>query len=71
MRDPNRIPEIMERIREVWEQEPDLRLGQLILNACRNKTSAWPDVFSVEDEVLLQGLEEYSERLKSHNLLNQ
>ena len=60
MRDPNRIPEILQRIKEIWEKDPDQRLGQLILNACRNKTAAWPDVFGVEDDALMEGLKEYS-----------
>lgn len=64
MRDPNRLPEVLRQIREVWEQQPDQRLCQLILNACRNRTAAWPDVFSVEDDVLLAGLAEYSARLE-------
>ena len=65
MRDPTRIPVVLDRIRDIWEQNPDLRLGQLILNACRNKTAAWPDVFSVEDEALLKGLDEYETQLKT------
>jgi len=30
MRDPDRIPKILNEIKEVWEMNPDLRLGQLI-----------------------------------------
>lgn len=33
MRDPARIPIILEQIRKIWEQYPDLRLCQLIGNA--------------------------------------
>lgn len=33
MRDPNRIPEILETVKTLWEANPDLRLGQLIINA--------------------------------------
>ena len=33
MRDPKRIPEMLEAIRDVWEAHPDLRLGQLIMIA--------------------------------------
>ncbi|MCP4449509.1 MAG: hypothetical protein GY811_29865 [Myxococcales bacterium] len=68
MRDPDRIPVVLKRIREVWEQDPDLRLGQLILIACQNKTAVWPDVFSVEDEALLEGLEEYVAQLEQVNI---
>lgn len=33
MRDPARIPRILEALRVEWEKQPDLRLGQLLLNA--------------------------------------
>lgn len=32
MRDPKRIDEIVELLREVWKQSPDQRLGQLLDN---------------------------------------
>ena len=51
MRDPERIPEILERIRKVWSQAPDLRLGQMIVNA------AGRDPFYVEDEDMAQAIE--------------
>lgn len=56
MRDPERIPEILALLAEVWPHYPDQRLGQLVLNACRGRTAAWPDVFNVEDDVMLEGL---------------
>ena len=52
MRDPNRIPVILDEIRKVWEKYPDLRLGQLISNP-------YPDPFFVEDERLVETLKEY------------
>ena len=33
MRDIKRIPKMLEAIRDVWEEHPDLRLGQLIMIA--------------------------------------
>jgi hypothetical protein len=33
MRDPNRIPEILNELKSIWSTFPDLRLGQLIQNA--------------------------------------
>ncbi len=55
MRDPARIPRILEALRLYWEQNPDLRLGQIIHNA------AWPDyagdnVFFMEDDLLEERL---------------
>jgi uncharacterized protein YihD (DUF1040 family) len=48
-RDPERIPRILEVLRQRWELEPDLRLCQLIVNAT-GRTA--PEVFYVEDEEL-------------------
>ncbi len=33
MRDPDRISGIISRLEKVWQENPDLRLGQLIANA--------------------------------------
>jgi uncharacterized protein YihD (DUF1040 family) len=55
MRDPNRIPVILEAIRTYWEKYPDLRLGQLIDNASYHSIA---DLFYVEDDVLLLALKE-------------
>lgn len=56
MRDPARIDEILELLREVWTRSPDLRLGQLIVNAVRPQEPCLP-VFSIEDTVLARRLE--------------
>jgi len=52
MRDPKRIPRVLERLAKVWERNPDLRLGQLILAADENG-----DLFYQEDSRLLARLE--------------
>lgn len=57
MRDPARIAPMLEALRRAWEKCPDLRLGQIVSNAARQHP-AWPDVFSVEDDVILRGLTE-------------
>lgn len=49
MRDPERIDEILNELREVWTANPDLRLGQLIVNVVNPKESS-QEVFYVEDE---------------------
>lgn len=56
MRDPKRIAPILESLCRIWEANPDLRLAQIISNACRGNP-AWPDVFSVEDATLMRELE--------------
>jgi hypothetical protein len=33
MRDRNRIPKVLAALGEIWQENPDLRLGQIIANA--------------------------------------
>ncbi len=52
MRDPKRIPQILNRIEKIWKQNPQLRLTQLIANAIN------PNYFyEIEDEILISILE--------------
>lgn len=63
MRDPNRIPRIIEKLQRFWEQNPDLRLGQLIDNAkysCPQASKS--DIFCVEDDMIEEGLDFLIER---------
>jgi len=53
MRDPNRIPEMMDLIGRIWMKYPDLRLGQLIANAVGDQKP-----FYIEDDEMLRGLNE-------------
>jgi uncharacterized protein YihD (DUF1040 family) len=55
MRNPARIDEILSALRAAWQESPDLRLGQLIVNVVR-PTQPCPEVFYVEDEDLLERL---------------
>jgi len=56
MRDPERIDVVLEEIAMYWKENPDLRLGQIIVNMNNNQ-----DPFYMEDDALL-------ERLKSEIL---
>ena len=56
MRDPNRIPQILEEIKKIWEKYPDMRLGQLIGNVFRD-----PTLYYVEDQGLVDGLKDLYE----------
>jgi len=47
---------MLNTLRRIWEANPDLRLAQIISNAARGH-GAWPDVFSIEDDDLMRGLE--------------
>ena len=63
MRDPKRIPEILERLRKLWEASPDMRLGQLLENVFPNRPGM-DEKFSrtmyyLEDDELLETLEQF------------
>ena len=55
MRDPARIDGMLEAVRRAWMRYPDLRLGQLLVIAVK-PSEPCPDVFYVEDSVLLRKL---------------
>ena len=54
MRNPQRIDNILNRLKIVWKDNPDLRLGQLLL--CVTDTYR---LLYIEDEALIQALENY------------
>jgi len=53
MRDPKRIPKVLKELEEIWTKFPDLRLGQLLLNAVAD-----PTLYYTEDEDLLKELKD-------------
>ena len=52
MRDPGRIKKVLAALRAVWEENPDMRLGQLICNAVREDM-----LYYIEDDTLVKALE--------------
>ncbi len=58
MREKARIKPILLELQEIWEQNPDLRLGQLMVIATR-PTDPCPEVFNIEDDQLLDGLRSF------------
>lgn len=60
MRDPARIDQVLDVLRRVWTQNPDYRLGQLIINAVRPKEPC-PEVFRIEDTVLARRIQRLAE----------
>lgn len=52
MRDPNRINPTLEAIKKIWQQKPDMRLGQLLWMLNDGK-----DPFYMEDDVLVAKIE--------------
>lgn len=53
MRDPKRIRQVLARLEWAWERRPDLRLGQIIVNAA----GLAQDPFYIEDEELIKRIE--------------
>ena len=70
MRDPKRIKECLSLIRSAWESYPDLRLGQLIMNAAvlpdRDTIDSFEDIFYIEDDILMERIK--STYLKGENV---
>jgi hypothetical protein len=62
-RDPGRIDQVLAVVRKVWDEFPNMRLGQLLVNAVR-PTEPCPEVFSVEDTVLVRRLEALAKQLR-------
>jgi hypothetical protein len=54
MRNSNRIPEILTKIEKIWWRYPDLRFGQLIMNAMKMGEY----LYYIEDDQLIKYLEE-------------
>ncbi len=52
MRDPARIDFVLAELRKVWASNPNLRLGQLLVNLIR-PSEPCPQVFYFEDDELL------------------
>ena len=72
MRDPDRIELTLKVLADIWNRYPDLRLGQIIDIAYRRGLTAngrkdpfdpdfqGPDLFSIEDDLMLAGLTEFN-----------
>ncbi len=64
MRDPARIDDVLAALRAAWAESPDLRLGQLIVNAVR-PTNPCPEVFYTEDDALVLALKSFQELMQA------
>jgi uncharacterized protein YihD (DUF1040 family) len=51
MRNPHRIPKILNEIERVWKENPNLRLGQLIANVVDPKY-----LYEINDEILIRSI---------------
>ena len=54
MRDPERIPRVLDLLEKAWQEVPDWRLGQLIENIARDMGQN--DAFYMEDDDLQKEL---------------
>lgn len=59
MRNPERIKRILDKLEKLWNNSPDLRLGQLISNLV---DTAERNQFYIQDEDLEKVLNEYIRR---------
>ncbi len=58
MCEPNRIDRMIERLRELWHAQPDMRLGQLLVNVI-HPSQPCPQIFGVEDTFTEKQLRKY------------
>jgi len=52
MRDPDRIPVVLNYLEEYWKRNPDLRLTQLMWNLAGDKGVSVPHFYNTEEEAL-------------------
>ena len=64
-RDPTRIPRILSLISEYWKENPDLRLGQIIVNMLPLQYKS--DAFYFEDDKLEEAICSRLEKSKKEN----
>jgi uncharacterized protein YihD (DUF1040 family) len=57
MRNPQRIPKILDLLEKAWQEVPDWRLGQLIENIARDME--WNDAYYMEDDDLEKELRKH------------
>lgn len=60
MRNPERIPDILEKLEALWINYPDMRLGQLLVNLAPPRLHN--DIFYWEDEDLEKALDDRIEK---------
>jgi hypothetical protein len=63
MRDPDRIPAFTTRLAEIWAHYPDMRFGQLLMNAGldENKSVFWLR----EENATLDKLENWHQHMQA------
>jgi uncharacterized protein YihD (DUF1040 family) len=59
MRDPERISEILNELKSIWNSFPDLRLGQMLLNVFNDQ-----ELYYVEDKDLIKHIRHHYSEVK-------
>ena len=62
MRDPERIPVILGKLQDLWENNPDYRFFQLIYSL--ESFAPYPDNFFTEDDIVEEVIEKFSNKLE-------
>ena len=57
MRNPDRIDPMLDKIREIWNRNPDLRLMQLLHNYCKEISCDAKNFYFIEDRDLEEELD--------------
>jgi len=61
MRDPKRINRILKEIEKAWNDYPDQRFGQTLINLGIAPDELW--FWRMEDDELEKGLKEYNKKM--------
>ena len=61
MRDPKRIPELLEELRKIWMEVPDERFWQFLMNLSQ-RVGVDRDPWFIQDEEALMQLQTLRER---------
>lgn len=66
MRNPDRIPQIINALETLWKENPDYRLGQIIV-ATIKPLSPSPSIYYIEDDIILEKLLSFNDRSSTNN----
>lgn len=64
MRDPKRIKLLLEKIEQLWTNNPDFRFGQLIMSITKTGEHN-PKLFNMEEEEFLEKITELEKQLNN------
>ena len=68
MRDITRITEILKRLQNIWEKNPDMRLAQVISNVFPCTPDTKIDMFFFEDEEFISIIEMFYSQNRTYRI---